>query len=221
MTHTAWFFDMDGTLFDSMPAHAQAWEETMLRHGLHFTQQDCYLGEGRRGEDVIRECIEQQQHRTPSKEEIDRIYREKSERFMRFPQPPPIEGVANLLRYLIRHDKQLWIVTGSAQQSLFDRLELCFPSTFRREKMITASDVKHGKPLPDPYLAAWQRSGWKKEQCCVVENAPLGVQSAKAAGLFTIAVNTGPLDKQCMVEAGADQVFDSMTQLLHHLAQQN
>ena len=53
----AYFFDMDGVLFDSMPNHAIAWEEVMKQHQLPFTAYDCYLNEGRTGESVIREAM--------------------------------------------------------------------------------------------------------------------------------------------------------------------
>ena len=81
--------------------------------------------------------------------------------------------------------------------------------------MITAFDVTHGKPDPEPYLKAWERSGLKKEQCFVIENAPLGIRSGKAAGLTVYAVNTGILTKEDLSQA--DLVFDNMTELLAFL----
>jgi beta-phosphoglucomutase-like phosphatase (HAD superfamily) len=59
--------------------------------------------------------------------------------------------------------------------------------------MVTAFDVKKGKPDPEPYLIALGKSGVKPNEAFVVENAPLGVRSSVAAGLFTFAVNTGIL----------------------------
>jgi beta-phosphoglucomutase-like phosphatase (HAD superfamily) len=83
-----------------------------------------------------------------------------------------------------------------------------------REQLITAYDVTHGKPHPEPYLKAWERSGFKKEECCVVENAPLGVRAAKSAGLFTIAVNTGILENERLSQEKADLVLPNMHALL-------
>jgi beta-phosphoglucomutase-like phosphatase (HAD superfamily) len=87
--------------------------------------------------------------------------------------------------------------------------------------MITAFDVVKGKPDPEPYLKAWERSGLSKEQCVVIENAPLGVKSGKAAGLTVYAVNTGVLYKEDLKLAGADMVFDTMQQLLVYLQMEN
>ena len=215
----AFFFDMDGVLFDSMPLHAIAWERVMARHGLPFTVRDTYLNEGRTGESVIDEAFLTIHRRHATDDEVESIYREKTELFHTLGDAQPIAGVADVLRYVQAQGCAIWIVTGSAQQSLFDKLETCFPGVFVRERMITAHDVHHGKPDPEPYLKAWQRSGLQKEQCAVVENAPMGVQSGKAAGLTVYAVNTGILTPQDLQTAGADAVFDNMPQLLRHIRQ--
>ena len=79
--------------------------------------------------------------------------------------------------------------------------------------MVTAFDVKQGKPHPEPYLTALEKSGLKANQVVVIENAPLGIESAVAAGLFTIAINTGPLNPQVLTDSGANIVFDGMKEL--------
>ena len=104
-------------------------------------------------------------------------------------------------------------------RTLLDSLNNVFPTIFQQDRMITAFDVVKGKPDPEPYLKAWERSGLQKEQCFVIENAPLGVRSGKAAGLTVYAVNTGILTREDLQQAGADQVFDSMTELLDFLRQ--
>lgn len=102
------------------------------------------------------------------------------------------------------------LVTGSGQHSLFDRLAHCFPGMFERERMVTAFDVKYGKPNPEPYLMGLEKAGVKANEAIVVENAPIGVQAGTAAGIFTVAVNTGPLDGQVLLDAGANLLFPSM-----------
>ena len=220
---SAYFFDMDGVLFDSMPNHAIAWEEVMKEHDLPFTAYDCYLNEGRTGESVIREAMWKARNRDATPDEIKQIYTEKSERFYLLAQQADgtvvIDGVAEVLRYVQSTGSQIWVVTGSGMRSLLDNLNNALPPVFQRDRMITAFDVTHGKPDPEPYLKAWERSGLPKEQCFVIENAPLGVRSGKAAGLTVYAVNTGILTREDLLQAGADQVFDSMTELLEFLRQ--
>ena len=217
----AYFFDMDGVLFNSMPHHAIAWEEVMKDHDLPFTAYDCYLNEGRTGESVIREAMWKARNRDATPDEIKQIYTEKSERFNLLAQRAGgtvvIDGVAEVLRYVQSTGSQIWVVTGSGMRSLLDNLNNALPPVFQRDRMITAFDVTHGKPDPEPYLKAWERSGLQKEQCFVIENAPLGIRSGKAAGLTVYAVNTGILTREDLAQA--DQVFNSMAELLEFLKQ--
>ncbi len=76
--------------------------------------------------------------------------------------------------------------------------------------MVTAFDVKYGKPNPEPYLMALKKGGFKPNEALVIENAPLGVQAGVAAGIFTIAVNTGPLHDNVLLNEGANLLFHSM-----------
>lgn len=213
----AYFFDMDGVLFDSMPHHAIAWEEVMKKHGLSFTARDCYINEGRTGESVIREAMWKARNRDATPDEIEQIYTEKSAYFHQLGETYPIPNVADVLQHVQSCGHQIWVVTGSGQRTLIDSLHAVFPNIFQRDRMITAFDVTHGKPDPEPYLKAWERSGLEKEQCFVIENAPLGIRAGKAAGLTVYAVNTGILTREDLAQA--DQVFDSMTELLLFLKQ--
>ena len=217
----AYFFDMDGVLFDSMPRHAIAWEEVMKQHGLPFTAYDCYINEGRTGESVIREAFQKALDRDATQEEVKTIYAEKSAYYHQLLQTttPTIPGVADVLQFVKEQGHQIWVVTGSGMRTLLDSLNEVFPSIFQQDQMITAFDVTQGKPHPEPYLKAWERSGLPKEQCVVIENAPLGVRSGKAAGLIVYAVNTGILKREDLLQAGADMVFDSMHELLQFLQQ--
>ena len=217
----AYFFDMDGVLFDSMPRHAIAWEEVMKQHGLPFTAYDCYVNEGRTGESVIREAFQKALGRDATQEEVKTIYAEKSAYYHQLLQTttPTIPGVADVLQFVKEQGHQIWVVTGSGMRTLLDSLNEVFPSIFQQDQMITAFDVTQGKPHPEPYLKAWERSGLPKEQCLVIENAPLGVRSGKAAGLTVYAVNTGILKREDLLQAGADMVFDSMHELLQFLQQ--
>ena len=212
------FFDQDGVLFDSMPCHAKAWEMAMNENGVPYTAMDCYRNEGRTGSGVINE-IYQRLHGTDAPQElIDHIYTTKSNYFLQLNKgelPALIPGVRDVLQYLHSHGIQCWVVTGSGQRNLINSLNDTFDGVFTG--IISAFDVKYGKPNPEPYLKAWERSGFKKEECMVVENAPLGTRAAKAAGLFTCAVNTGILPDSDLEAEHADKVFPNMAALLKWL----
>ncbi|MDR2919431.1 MAG: HAD hydrolase-like protein [Tannerella sp.] len=205
-------FDMDGVLYDSMPNHASSWAKVMQSHGLNMTEEEAYYHEGRTGDDTIN-IISQREGMNIGTEERKNIYQEKVNAFGNCPAVIPITGSAEILQKV--KDKNLFamLVTGSGQPSLLDRLNNDFPNTFVRERMVTSFDVSKGKPNPEPYLTALDKGGLQKWEALVVENAPLGVEAAHTAGLFTIAVNTGPLPDSCLLDAGANLLFPSMTAL--------
>lgn len=93
------------------------------------------------------------------------------------------------------------LVTGSGQSSLLNRLDADFPGVFDAGRRVTSHDVTQGKPHPEPYLRALQIAGVTATEAITFENAPLGVQSSDAAGVFTIAVITGPIPRRDMERA--------------------
>lgn len=212
------FFDQDGVLFNSMPYHAQSWELAMNENGLPFTANQTYRNEGRTGASVITEAYRLVYGIDAPQEVIEAVYAAKSRHFNELTGgklPELIPGIREVLAYLKSRGVQCWVVTGSGQRSLLDSLLTTFPDTFTG--IISAFDVEHGKPSPEPYLKAWERCGFAKEECMIVENAPLGVRAGKAAELFTVAVNTGPLPDELLWEEKADVVLPNMAALLDWL----
>jgi HAD superfamily hydrolase (TIGR01509 family) len=145
-----------------------------------------------------------------TEEEIQRIYQAKSDEFNRYPIAERMPGAWEVIQKIKAAGLTPMIVTGSGQGSLLDRLNQNFPDTFKKELMVTAYDVKYGKPNPEPYLMALQKGGFKPNEAIVVENAPLGVQAGVAAGIFTLAVNTGPMPDEVLLNEGANLLFSSM-----------
>lgn len=211
------FFDMDGVLFNSMPAHAKAWVGAMQELGIVFREYDVYMNEGRTGHATINDLFVAQKGREATEEEKQRIYNRKSELFDNQGMPEVIPYVQEVLNVVQEAGWEAFIVTGSGQPSLFQRIERVFPHVFAPERMVTAFDVKIGKPHPEPYLKALQKAGLQPQEAMVVENAPLGVKSAKGAGIFTFAVNTGILKPEELQKEGADRVLPSMKELIDDL----
>ncbi len=211
------FFDQDGILYNSMPYHAESWAYAMTKHGLPYTPEECYRNEGRTSTGVIQEYFQRIYGKEATPELIEAIYTDKTEHFneMTGGFPGTIPGVSDVLHFLYDHGVQCWVVTGSGQHNLIDALNETFDHVFTG--IISSFDVQYGKPNPEPYLKAWTRSGFKKEECMVVENAPLGVRAAKAAELFACAVNTGPLPDSDLAAEGADRIFPDMYALLEWL----
>ena len=203
-------FDMDGVLFNSMPNHASSWHKVMERMGFGLSEQEAYMHEGRTGADTINIISRRERGHDATDEEIKAIYAAKSEEFNKCPPAERMPGAWEVLQKIKADGLIRMVVTGSGQVSLLERLNKNFPDIFQKELMVTAFDIKFGKPNPDPYLMALAKAGLQPNEAIVIENAPLGVQAGVAAGIFTIAVNTGPLPDQVLWDAGANLLFPSM-----------
>ncbi len=214
-------FDMDGVLFDSMPGHAFAWAKVMTEYGLPMTPEDAFENEGRTGIGTISIFTQRCWGRAATEEEARELYRRKTIVFneymaQRGGEPPVMPGAAEVLNKVREHGLMRVLVTGSAQQSLLTRLEQHYPGHFKSELMVTGDDVRYGKPNPEPYLMGLKKAGIAADEALVVENAPLGVRAAVAAGIRTIAVNTGPLADRLLLDEGASWLFPSMQSLADH-----
>lgn len=207
-------FDMDGVLYDSMPTHALCWTQTMAGFGITMPEADTYAYEGMRGVEIIQREFKQQLGRDVTDEEAQRMYDLKAKLFGEHPDPPVMEGVRELMRKMKASGLTIGVVTGSGQKPLIKKLLDDFSEFVDASHLVTAYDVKHGKPAPDPYLMGLEKAGRLQPwQGIVIENAPLGVRSAVSAGLFTIAVNSGPLPDSELTDSGSDMIFPRMTAL--------
>lgn len=203
-------FDMDGVLFDSMKNHAVAWVEAMKRYGMHMEKEEAYLHEGRTGSGTINIISQRERGHQATEQEVKEIYQTKSDIFNSLPKAEPMPGAYELLQKIKKDGLIPMVVTGSGQLSLLDKLNHSYPDVFKQELMVTAFDVKYGKPNPEPYLMALQKARIAANEAIVVENAPLGVRAGVAAGIFTVALNTGPLPDKALLDEGADLLFPSM-----------
>lgn len=202
--------DMDGVLYDSMPYHAAAWQQMMREQGVETSRDEYFLYEGMTGKATVDLIFRRELGRGATDEEAARLYRRKADIFVEMGEKRMMPGADRMLRTLMDHGVGRVLVTGSAQHSLLDRLDEDYPGAFASDKRVTALDVKHGKPDPEPYLKGLEKAGAGKDEAFVIENAPLGVRAGKAAGLFTVAVTTGPIPREAFEREGADLIFPSM-----------
>ncbi|MBP3613353.1 MAG: HAD-IA family hydrolase [Bacteroidaceae bacterium] len=206
-------FDMDGVLFDSMPFHADAWSQVMTEAGFNFSREDVYMNEGRTGADTINTASIAQFGHPSTPEQIEALCKAKCDIFATYPPTPRMPGALELIEKVKACGLTPMIVTGSGTPTLLDRIQSNFPGLFDENHIVTSFNVKRGKPYPDPYLLALEKGGFAPNEAIVVENAPLGVTAGVAAGLFTIAANTGPLKDSVLSNAGASLVFPSIQAL--------
>lgn len=206
-------FDMDGVLFDSMPFHAEAWSQVMQEAGFDFSREDVYMNEGRTGADTINTASIAQFGHPSTPEQIEALCKAKCDIFATYPPTPRMKGALELVQKVKACGLMPMIVTGSGTPTLLDRIQSNFPTLFNEKHIVTSFNVKRGKPHPDPYLLALEKGGLAPNEAIVIENAPLGVTAGVAAGLFTIAANTGPLKDNILSDAGASLVFPSIQAL--------
>ena len=206
-------FDMDGVLYNSMPNHAEAWQKSMAKYNIPMTREEAYAFEGMRGFETIKIMARRHWGRDISDEESAAMYKVKCECYAACPKAGLIPGVHELQETMQRHGMRIGIVTGSGQHSLLKRILDDFDGLVSPDIMVTALNIKRGKPAPDPYLKGMQLAGTQPWETIVVENAPLGVRAAVAAQCFTVAVNTGPLPDSMLADEGADLVLHDMAQL--------
>lgn len=212
----SFLFDMDGVLMDSMPFHVESWQKAFLSVGVHYPEDRIYQNEGRPGEETILDVYKWLFNTIPDQQTIEKIYAKKTQIMKDLGQAELIKGMDKVVEYLADKSYKLCIVTGSSQESLLELIDNCFNSKFGNN-IVTGKDVTQGKPHPEPYLKAIKLIKSSPKKAVVIENSPLGIQSAKKAGIFTLAINTGPLNNSVLKDAGADEIFNSADALLNWL----
>ena len=170
-------FDMDGTLIDSTPAVARAWSTWAEEHGI--TAEELAGHHGMPSAGVVRKLLPDHQHDTA----IDRINALEIDDVHDIVVLP---GAADALAALSSARNAIATsCTLPLARARIAAAQLIAPSV-----LVTADQVAHGKPAPDPFLLAAERLGVAPERCLVVEDAPAGLTAAEAAGCYRLAVIT-------------------------------
>ena len=211
--------DMDGVLYDSMPNHARAWMGVMRHAGIKARPEEFFLNEGCTGAWMIDHKIREAFGRPATDEEKVELYALKKKFFVEQPPVMVMPGAQQMICELQRHGIVTVLVTGSGQNSLLDRLESDYPGAFPPERRVTSASVTHGKPHPEPYLRGLELAGVRADEAIGIDNAPLGVRSAHAAGVFTVGVVTGPVPSAELAAGGADIVYNSMMECAENISQ--
>jgi mannitol-1-/sugar-/sorbitol-6-phosphatase len=175
---SALLFDLDGVLVDSTPAVARTWRAWAIQHGL---DPEVAIGKahGRRSIETIRELAP---HLNAEQEnrKVERIEIEDREGVVALP------GAAHLLRIL--PPDRCAIVTSATRELAMARLG--YAGLPAPANLISADDVRDGKPSPEPYLAGAKLLRTAAKDCLVFEDAPAGIASARTAGMQVVALQT-------------------------------
>ncbi|MFY9905308.1 MAG: HAD family hydrolase [Terriglobales bacterium] len=196
----ALLFDMDGVLIDSTPAVARVWTRWAVERGLD-PERVVRMAHGRPSRTTIRDLLPHA--------DIDLEDREVERQ-----EIADLDGVVLLpgARQLLDSlPPERWTIATSCTRELAEvRLRAAGLPVPRN--MITSTDVKIGKPDPEPYLKAAAKLGFEPSDCIVVEDAPAGVRSGKAAGARVIAFLT-TMRRRDLEDAGADWILENCSEI--------
>ena len=201
-------FDLDGVLIDSMPHHERAWRQVLSEIGIKLDPLYVRLHEGEKAEATVHELL-REHGREMSDSEVEILIERKRKLYRTTAPKGLIPGARKTVEKLLDAGIRCSIVTGSVRANMASVLSDEEIALF--DPVISAEMYNRGKPHPEPYLKALEKLGLLAEECIVVENAPRGIQSAKAAGIKVIAL-TVTLPPEHLVEA--DFIFEHHSNIL-------
>ena len=188
MKTTALLFDMDGTMVDSMPAHARSWETFTRRHGITMPVPEILRRTtGRTGVECIRELFGPEvgeQRALALIAEKETIYRDLFARDFR-----EVAGFRTFAQRALARGLKIAVATAGDQTNIafaLERLKLAQPP----HAIVGGDEGLAGKPEPDLFLEAARRVHTPPAECIVFEDAPFGIEAARRAGMRAVAVCT-------------------------------
>lgn len=203
----AFVFDMDGTIVDNMAFHMESWLAFFARRGKTYDP-DAFFREtaGAQVREILRERLDAD---IPDDEiavlaqEKEALYRE-----MYAPHRSAIQGFEVFVARAREDGVKLAVATSAPPANIvftLDELDL------RRhfDAVVGAADVARGKPHPDVFLKAAEKLGVAPADCIVFEDAPMGVEAARRAGMKTIVIAT-------TLPAEAFREFDNVVRIVAH-----
>lgn len=196
-------FDFDGVLGDTMEDNFLAWRMAFSDY-IEIREEDYYPLEGMKQIEVARIIAQKYGLKIKEQEIVDfkNEYYSRNNRFKFYKEIPELIGILE--------GRKLAIVSASPRKKL-EETAGDFIKKFN--VVISAEDTIYGKPNPHPYLAAIDKLKLNPGNCVVVENAPLGIKSAKAAGIYCLALTTTLEDKYLRE---ADIIFNSHKELMNY-----
>ncbi|MGB8060985.1 MAG: HAD family hydrolase [Candidatus Sulfotelmatobacter sp.] len=196
----ALLFDLDGVLIDSTPAVARVWHRWAIEHGFDPAEVIA-RAHGRPSLTTVREYLPNADHEAEN-HEVERREIEDLEGVI------PLPGALELLASL---PADRWTIVTSCTRPLAE-VRIKAAGLPLPEEMITANDITHGKPHPEPFLKGAAVLGFPAEQCVVFEDVPAGIRAGKAAGARVIAFTT-TFQESALREAGADFILRNCTDI--------
>ena len=209
--YRAVLFDLDGVITDTMGLHYEAYRQAFAKYGIDVTPLDIYVREGMPSMEVGKAII-RDKGVSLTDAQVGQLIAEKRDiyRSLAAKGIKAYPGVPETLRTLRENGVKLALITGSNRRSVAQVLrEAGLEGAF--DVVVTGDDTPRGKPYPDPYRSGMERLGVPPDRCVVVENAPLGVRSARAAHADYVIGVTTTLPRRYL--EGVDDVMPSFADI--------
>lgn len=202
-------FDFDGVIADTMNDNFKAWEYAFSKQNILIEKQDYFLLEGMGPKTIAKHFL--------FKNNIDnelskKIILEKENYYLKNNQFKVYPEIYSIFNFLEKNKISIGIATGASKSRIMGTLDKKILDQI--SVLITSNDVVKTKPDPEPYLRAVNKLNLTPSECLVVENAVLGIKSAKTAGCICYSVST-TLEKEFLTES--DICFPSHSLLLKKL----
>jgi HAD superfamily hydrolase (TIGR01509 family) len=201
-------FDLDGVLVNSMPSHIKAWRKAFQDvAGIDVEKKVFYELEGMRGIELVEKMLKERNVQARA----EKVVKEKDAIFKEMKRPPAFPGVKAMIKAL---DRKKAVVSGSSRRDVESVLDAVIGKDLF-DVLVTADDVKKGKPDPLAFNTALKKLRLEPGQAVVVENAPLGVKAANSAGIpcYVALNNTLLCRKDFAGLVHKDRVFEKTSSL--------
>lgn len=209
--YKAVLFDFDGVLGKTMEDNYKAWASSLAPYGIKFQREEYFLMEGAPPKKVAETFLK---INNLGLESVDDIVRFKEKHYLENRSFSLYDGAQELIDSLKVKGLRLGLVTGASRQRLMGTRINAFLNQF--DVLITGDQVSNGKPSPEPYLLCAQKLSATPSECLVIENAPMGIESAKKAGMFCVAI-CSTLGKEHLGQA--DEILNTIGELSSLLGQ--
>ena len=208
-------WDMDGTLIDSEEYHWIAWRDTMAEEGHPITREQFRSSFGTRNDAILTNWLGARA--TP--QVIAKIGDDKEKRYRDLVRNDGISLMPGVERWVHGLHEQGWLqaIASAAPRLNVEAILDALGGADWFQGIVSAEDVKNGKPDPEVFLAAAASVGAVADRCIVVEDGAAGIEGARRAGMRSIGVNrTGALMGADVLVASLDllepDAFESLLQ---------
>ncbi len=181
-------WDMDGTLLDSAEYHWLAWRDALAQEKVAWTYDRFLETFGQRNDTILREIFGSD----IADSEIARIGDAKEQLYRSLVRSRGIDLLPGVKDWLVRLNSEGWrqAIASAAPRANIDTILHELQIAWCFDAIVSAEDVKYGKPDPQVFLLAAERVGAPAARCVVVEDAPAGVEGAHRGGMPAIGVRS-------------------------------